>query len=106
MGKLMVIAVSVDDGTIQSTVEGADGSITLDPTKPPRVIGCLDSADFDQWVDGELKQKKMQLPTVHNNYQHLYPDVNSPAHVGVILFSHNSPGRVCVIFHGVPICVP
>ena len=106
MGQLMVIAVSVDDGTSQSTVKDKDGNFILDPQTPPRVVGCLDSADFDQWVDAELKQGKMQLPTVHNSYQHLYPTDNLPAHVGVILFTHNSPGQICTIFHGVPICVP
>jgi hypothetical protein len=106
MAQLMLIAVNVDDGTIQPTVVGNDGNVTLDPTNAPRVVACLNSEDFDKWVAEELNAKKMQLPSVHNSYQHLYTGDNPPAHVGVILFTHHSPGQVCFDFHGVLVCVP
>lgn len=106
MGQLMVIAVSVDDGTIQPTVAGSDGSITLDSKAPARVIGCLNSDNFDQWVKAELDAERMKLPAVHMDYQAQHTGDKAPAHVGEILFTHNSPGRVCVTFNGVPVCFP
>ena len=104
MGKLMVIAVSVDDGATQALVD-KNGCITLDPNAPSRVV-AVDSAVFDEWVCEQKGLKNIELPSVHNNYEHLYSDGNLPNHVGVILFTHHSPGQACVIFHGVPICVP
>ena len=106
MGQLMVIAVSVDDGTIQPTLECEDGSITLDPNAPPRVVGCVNSDDFDQWVASLRKDGKIELPSVHSEYQHLYAGGISPTHVGVILHTHNSPGQVCVPYHGTLLCYP
>jgi hypothetical protein len=101
MEQLMVIAVSVDDGTSQSTVVDKDGNTVLDDTKPLRVIACLDSARFDKWVASEIAAQQMQRPRVHR-----YPAGAAPTYVGTILFTHNSPGQVCVDFNGVPICVP
>jgi hypothetical protein len=102
MGQLMLIAVSVEDGTSQSTVKDPkSGDIVLDPDKPLRVVGCLDSARFDRWVASEIELKQMQPPHVHG-----YPAGSSPTRVGQIFFSHNSPGQVCVDFNGVPICYP
>jgi|SoiMethySBSTD1v2_1073268.scaffolds.fasta_scaffold46919_2 hypothetical protein len=106
MGQLMVIAVEVDDGTIRQSFVDKDGKIAVDDTKPPRIIGCLESEDFDRWAESMKKQNKMKLPRAHNHYQHLYAPGTSPSHVGVILHTHNSPGQVCVIFNGVPVCFP
>ena len=100
MGQLMLIAVSVEDGTSQATVND-NGKTILDPQQPPRVVGCLDEARFYDWVRDELKGGKMRLPEVHG-----YPDGSTPTEVGVIRFSHHSPGQVCVDFNGVPICFP
>ena len=101
--RLILIAVSVEDGKSQSTVRDKDGNIKLDDTKPLRVMGILDSARFDAWVQNELQQANPQIKKPH---VHRYPDGTSPTHVGTILFTHNSPGQVCVDFNGVPICYP
>ena len=101
MARLMLIAVSVEDGTSQSTVQDPSGNIILDPKQPLRVVGCLDSERFDKWVAGEMEAKQMERPHVHH-----YPADVTPDHVGEILFAHNSPGQVCVIFNGVPVCFP
>lgn len=100
--RLILIAVSVEDGTSQSTTKNGQGEIVLDPKKPLRVVGCLDSARFDKWVASEIEAKRMEPPHVHGGY----PAGTTPDHVGEILFSHNSPGQVCVNFNGVPICFP
>ena len=89
MSKLMVIAVNVDDGTINEP-----GSY-----KPPRVVEILDS-DFDKFVADIKAKGPRKANSPHEPY-----DNGSPNNVTQVLYTHSSPGCVWVIINGWPFCI-
>jgi hypothetical protein len=99
--KLLVIAVEVDSGKIN------EPGI---PNSKPRVVGVVNDAVFDTWVQGLLSSQPPQaeLPTKadHGSRKHPYvtfgPD--RPTHIATILHTINSPGCTWVTVNGWPFC--
>lgn len=84
MGKLMVIAVDVDDGKIHGIK--TDGSLT----KPFRIVG-FDRDYFDQLVENAIENKKAEEAQPHQKNGPAKPEL-----VCNILHTHQSPGCVWV----------
>ena len=104
--KLMLIAVDVDAGTI-------DEPTLTDPN--PRVVGVVDSVDFDTFVDSILNpttappSPKAKRPHRANTPDEPFKDAQGnfkPAtYVSTILHTHNSPGCTWVYINGWPYCI-
>lgn len=99
MGKLMLIAVDVDTGTVP------------DPQPPspplpnfPKVIGIIDSSDFEVWETNLFSSGKAQRVRRASSPGDPYHGPNPPTKVAEILHTHNSPGCTWVIINGWPFC--
>lgn len=99
MSKLLVIAVNVDDGSIEEPKTADDTTECY-----TRVVGILDHADFDKCIANLLSEKKAE-PVRRIDPKELYGN-GLPAHTGVILHTHNSPGCASVTVNGWPFCYP
>ena len=98
--KLMLIAVDVDSGTVNEPY----------PNEPnPRVVGIVDSQDFDNFVALALNPPAPTPPKAHRSHKaatHDEPYSGGPAtHVATILHTQHSPGCTWVIINGWPFCI-
>lgn len=101
MGKLMVIAVDVETGTIP---EPQPPSHPPSPDPVPRVVGIIDSNAFDGIVRGALMSGQAERVRKASSPAEPYQSQNPPTQVANILHTHNSPGCTWVIINGWPFC--
>jgi len=99
MGKLMLIAVIADNGVIYPIDTPVSGIAPLQP----KVVGCVDSSEYDQWVADRLAdgsaERVRRAGDVNEPYQG-----GLPYQSATLLHTHNSPGCTWVIINGWPFC--
>lgn len=100
MGKVMLIAVYVESGTIAPIDTPAD--IWGMPMQP-KVVGCVDNNQYDQWVTARLADGSAERVRRAENINEPYQG-GIPSHCATLLNTHNSPGCTWVIINGWPFC--